>query len=266
MKKSDSQYSVLERIKCCLRKLRMMYKAKRKFHQDMVQYNCTDEEKNFKITKKNLYPRYQDIYKNAGEENESELDEHYFLQDIYMASKIHSNAPSIHYDIGSRIGGFIAHLISASTIEKIIMIDIRPFFIKLPRFYFRRADATNLRGIAENSIQSLSSLHAVEHFGLGRYGDNVDPQAWRKALKSIQRVMGPGGYFYLSVPVGPQNKLCFIAHRIFRPSLIIETLDKMELLSFAYIHNWKVIEVDIKKNLDNIVHEYDCGMFIFKKR
>lgn len=118
-----------------------------------------------------------------------------------MAKKIIHKQPNEHYDIGSRVDGFIAHLLSGLD-AKITIIDIRPLSIQVPNLKFIQANATNLDGIEDNSIESLSSLHAVEHFGLGRYGDPIDPDACFKAMESLQRVVKQNGILYFSVPIG----------------------------------------------------------------
>lgn len=100
--------------------------------------------------------------------------------------------------------------------------------------YFQ-SDATNLENIADSSIESLSALCSVEHFGLGRYGDKIDPQGWESALLAFQRVLKRGGRLYFSVPVGKINKVCFNAHRVFKPEIIIETLNLCDLAEFSYI-------------------------------
>ena len=97
----------------------------------------------------------------------------------------------------------------------VTMIDIRPLPEKIEGLKFIQADATNLDGIADNSIKSLSSLCAPEHFGLGRYGDPIAPDACFKAMKSMQRVLQRGGYLYCAVPVGETSCVAFNAHRIF---------------------------------------------------
>lgn len=104
-----------------------------------------------------------------------------------------------------------------------------------------QADATNLENIADESIESISALCSVEHFGLGRYGDTIQPDAWECALKAFQRVLQKGGRLYFSVPVGQISKVCFNAHRVFRPELIIDTLDKMDIEEFSYIDGFGTI-------------------------
>lgn len=82
----------------------------------------------------------------------------------------------------------------------------------------------------------------MEHFGLGRYGDTIDPDAHIKALKAFQRVLKPGGKLYLSVPVGKTNKICFNAHRIYRPQTIISILDLMQVIEMSYVYGFDTIK------------------------
>lgn len=65
-----------------------------------------------------------------------------------------------------------------------------------------------------NYCDSISSLHAIEHFGLGRYGDPIDYFGYLKALQNIAKIVKTGGTFYFSVPIGPQ-RIEFNAHRVF---------------------------------------------------
>ena len=231
--------------------------------KDAIKYNRKNSSHEFPFHLRNIRYIFSDIVMNAGT-----VDSHYFLQDIYMAKKVAENHPTLHYDIGSRVDGFIGHLLCNSDIEKVIMIDIRPFPIKIDKLEFMQGDAMNFDTVSDNSIDSLSSLHAVEHFGLGRYGDPIDPNGWKKSLLEIQKKMKAGGLFYFSVPVGREQKVCFNAHRVFNPHTIINTLYNMELLSFSYIHNLQVNDVPLSKicNIADELGNYDCGMFVFKKR
>ncbi len=148
------------------------------------------------------------------------------------------------------------------------MIDIRPFPIQVDGLSFVQGDAMDLSTIENESIESLSSLHAIEHFGLGRYGDPIDPNGWKKGLKSIQMKISRGGVFYLALPVGNKNRLCFNAHRIFLPELVIQTLDEMELVSFSYIQDYTIYSVPVEdmKNIRSCLGKYDCGLFVFRKK
>jgi hypothetical protein len=47
------------------------------------------------------------------------------------------------------------------------------------------------------------SFSSIEHSGLGRYGDVVDPFADLKAMQQISCILKVGGLFFLGIPVGP---------------------------------------------------------------
>lgn len=218
----------------------------------------------------------------------------YFFQDMWAAREIfRSNVKSV-FDIGSRVDGYVAHLLSMEV--QVTLLDIRPLPKKVEGINFIQADAMDLSNIPDNSIETLSSLCALEHFGLGRYGDPVDYNGWKKALHAIKRKIKVGGTFYLSVPVGNEDRVQFNAHRIFKPITIInEMLPELELHEFSYIDvgNARIVTclkgggfnsyVDIpssqlviclKKGCDTDVLEYvtknqlgkiRTGLFTFKK-
>lgn len=118
----------------------------------------------------------------------------------------------------------------------VTLLDIRPLPKKIEGVDFIQADATDLSNIPDNSIETLSSLCALEHFGLGRYGDPIDYNGWKKSLHAIKRKLKAGGTFYLAVPVGNEERVQFNAHRIFKPATIINELTpELELYEFSYI-------------------------------
>ena len=195
------------------------------------------------------------------------IDRHYFLQDIYMAQKVRDNNPENHYDIGSRVDGFISHLLCDNI--PVTMIDIRPLPQQVEGLTFIQSDATSLTNFDDSSIGSLSTLHAIEHFGLSRYGDSLDIEACKKAMKEIQRVIKENGFLYFSVPISKDSGIVYNSHRVFKPSYILEQFDKLVLISFAFIHDYSVSEYYGEEALrviaSNEFDEYDCGMFVFTK-
>lgn len=103
---------------------------------------------------------------------------------------------------------------------------------------------------------------------MGRWGDLIDPQAWYKGLKSMQRVTKSGGKVYIAVPVG-KERLEFNARRVFYPTTIADTMDEMELEEFSVA---ETNNLSFVKNCD--LHKYDehertaqiLGCFCFRKR
>ncbi|MCB2106645.1 MAG: DUF268 domain-containing protein [Rhodobacteraceae bacterium] len=74
------------------------------------------------------------------------------------------------------------------------------------------------------SFDAALSLNAIEHFGLGRYGDEFDPEADIKSFREWRRVVRPGGHIIFSTTVNSQGPaVAFNAHRVYSYAQI-ETL------------------------------------------
>jgi len=86
-----------------------------------------------------------------------------------VARKIFHNNPKKHIDIGSRQDGFVAHVASFREIK---LLDIRPQSSVVKNISFKQAYLTQSSFQLINCSDSISSLHAIEHFGLGRYNDS----------------------------------------------------------------------------------------------
>ncbi|HWF86112.1 MAG TPA: DUF268 domain-containing protein [Vicinamibacterales bacterium] len=128
---------------------------------------------------------------------------------------------------------------------------------------FARGDLTNLAGLPTASVASLSCLHTIEHVGLGRYGDAIDPDGWSKALRELVRVLQAGGRLYLSVPIGAE-RLVFNAHRYFSPRTILDALPELRLQRFDAVDDAGDLRVDAP--LDGFDAARDsCGIFELTK-
>ncbi len=188
----------------------------------------------------------------------------YFFQDLWAAKLIIKSKVKAHFDIGSRLDGFIAHLLAADI--NVTMIDIREFPGEVEHLNTIVDDATSLQQIQDESIESMSALCSLEHFGLGRYGDAIDPEACFKCFDNIQRKLKVGGRLYISVPIG-KERVEFNAHRVFYASTVIECFQGLSLEEFSCTAQGKIeYNADIHK-YDNDSHngEYRYGLFSFKK-
>lgn len=190
---------------------------------------------------------------------------HYFHQDLLVASAIHHHAPSRHIDIGSRLDGFVAHVASFRRIE---VMDVRHLQdTGHPNIAFLRADLMDPASASHACTDSLSCLHAIEHFGLGRYGDPLDPAGHLKGFRNMVRMVAPGGRFYISFPVGRETIVHFNAHRVFHPEEILSWpgSEQLNLVRFDLVDdkgklrrraNWA----------DAVALRYGCGIYTFEKR
>ncbi len=188
----------------------------------------------------------------------------YFWQDLLVARMIFSAKPHRHVDIGSRIDGFVAHVAAFREIE---VFDIRPIHASIPGVIFRQEDLMQSFFAMSDYCDSLSCLHALEHFGLGRYGDPLDPDGFSKGLANMSGLLKSGGILYLSVPLGI-DRVEFNANRVFDPQRIIDLArgNSLELSALSIIQEGRVMEAPMKDLSKLASQRYALGIFTFRKR
>jgi SAM-dependent methyltransferase len=157
------------------------------------------------------------------------FDAHYFYQGAWLARRLAIAKPARHVDIGSSV--LTISMLSAQV--ETVFLDYRPLQARLSGCLSVAGDVTRLP-FADGSVASLSCLHVIEHIGLGRYGDPIDPLGSQRALAELVRVLADGGQLYLSVPVG-RERVCFNAHRVFSPASIVAMAQPLELVAFGFV-------------------------------
>ncbi len=165
----------------------------------------------------------------------------YFLQDQRVAHLIHEECPRRHVDVGSRLDGFIGNL---AIFREVDVIDIRPQPTPVRNVTFHQLDL--MEELPQEWVRctdSLSCLHTIEHFGLGRYGDPIDATGHLKGLAQLKQMVAPGGRLYLSAPIGTQ-RVEFNAHRVFAAST----------LTGWFADGWEIEHFDVIDD-DNRIHE-----------
>jgi len=190
---------------------------------------------------------------------------HYFYQDLIVASYIFKHKPLKHVDIGSRLDGFVSHVASFREIE---VFDIRDNKINHKNIKFNKLDLNNINKELENYTDSLSCLHTIEHFGLGRYGDLIDPNGYKKGLENLYRILKKNGLLYISIPISKKTKVVFNSERIFHPLDILEwnTELGLNLERFDYIDDDENIFYDVNLFQLDINHLINgCGIYTFIK-
>jgi hypothetical protein len=214
--------------------------------------------KNFPV---NFYPILDDKVEQSGT-----ASGHYFHQDLLVAQLIFKNTPEVHVDVGSRVDGFVSNVAS---FRRVVVMDIRNLDVNIDNIEFMQADMMKLDKKLHKYCDSLSSLHALEHFGLGRYGDPIDVNGYIKGFNNMATMVKKEGRLYLSVPIGPQ-RVEFNAHRVFNIKTIINLYkDQFTLLSFSYVNDAGDLFQDQTLSIDNVNNNfncyYGCGIFEMKK-
>ncbi len=187
------------------------------------------------------------------------FDPHYFYQSAWCARKIAAARPEKHVDVASQIN-LIAPLSAFVPVE---FIDYRPLNVKLNNLISRGGTITALP-FADRTVLSLSCLHVIEHIGLGRYGDEIDPDGNRKACKELQRILSLNGDLYLSTPVGSE-RVMFNAHRVHSVRTICGFFDELELVSFSCVDDDGVFRENCSPEITERF-SYGVGLFHFTRK
>ena len=135
------------------------------------------------------FPMLDERFKEGGSANG-----HYFHQDLLVAQRIFEIKPITHLDIGSRVDGFVAHVASFRKIE---VLDLRSIQTEVENISFKTADLMKVDDTLLNYCDSLSCLHALEHFGLGRYNDPIKFDGYLDGLDSMHKILKQRGKFFL---------------------------------------------------------------------
>jgi hypothetical protein len=198
------------------------------FTADLLKYKSTSKENRLQIL-----PVFSDKHASSGN-----ADGHYFWQDLICAKWIFEDSPGNHLDVGSRIDGFIAHLLTFMNVHQ---IDVRMNPTQIEGLTTVVADLT--RNFQESKVKysSVSSLHSLEHFGLGRYGDTLNPVGHELGLINLSSFVSSGGFLYVSYPVG-DGVVQFNSQRLLPADWATKILKDFSLLQFVAIP-WRGIPV-----------------------
>lgn len=189
------------------------------------------------------------------------FDRHYVYHCAWAVRVLSQLRPERHVDISSSL--YFASIVSAFI--PIDFYDYRPSALSLSCLNTGKADLISLH-FPDRSIPSISCMHVVEHIGLGRYGDSIDPDGDLKAISELQRVLAVGGSLLYVVPVG-RPRVCFNAHRIYSYHQVRNQFSGLRLVQFALIpdsetHGGLIVDAD-ESIADQ--QEYGCGCFWFQR-
>jgi SAM-dependent methyltransferase len=188
--------------------------------------------------------------------NATMFDAHYIYHPAWAARIVRQIKPTLHVDISSSLS--FCSLLSAFI--PVNFYDYRPVELNLSDLRSQQADLIHLPFESE-SIESLSCMHVVEHIGLGRYGDSLDPEGDLKAIAELKRVLKPGGSLLFVTPVG-QPHITFNAHRIYSYNQIISYFIGLDIKQFALVDDNGKFMVNAPPEHANR-QNYGCGCWWF---
>lgn len=216
------------------------------------------------IEYKSRYKGSLELFPILGEDtSNTDFDRHYIYHTAWAARKVKEINPKYHVDISSSL--YFSSIVSAFV--PVRFYDYRPADLKLSNHVSEHADLTKLY-FKSNSIHSLSCMHTIEHIGLGRYGDELDPKGDVKAIKELKRVVAPGGNLLFVVPIGNKNIVMFNAHRIYTVSKVLEYFKDFRLKEFVLIPEKSGDGGLVQNPSQELLNKqkYACGCFWFQKK
>jgi SAM-dependent methyltransferase len=134
--------------------------------------------------------------------------------------------PQMIHDIGSHRGW----IIGLGAAYNVTSLDVREPPIRLASETFSLGRAEALPWPAA-SVECLVSLHSIEHFGLGAYGDALEPEGDRLAAREIARVIKPGGELILTTTItGGAPFTAFNVHRVYDRAALHRMFAEFEIV------------------------------------
>ena len=190
-----------------------------------------------------------------------DYDRHYIYHTAWAARILAETGPKLHIDISSSL----YFVVQASAFIPFRYYDYRPADLRLNNLSAEAADLLRLP-FPDRSIKSLSCLSVVEHIGLGRYGDPIDPTGDIKACKELSRVLAVGGSLLFVVPVG-KPRVEFNAHRIYSYDQVVVQFPELVLKEFTLIPD-RHEDGHLIKNATREMADaqlFGCGCFWFQR-
>jgi SAM-dependent methyltransferase len=226
--------------------------------RDLITYKSKEGSKRFSTKIRDIYPCVRDKTVTTG------FDRHYVYHTSWAARVVREINPKYHVDISSSL--YFSGILSAFI--PVHFYDYRPAKLILSDLESKHGDLHHLP-FENNSIESISCMHTIEHIGLGRYGDPIDANGDMKAIKELKRVVAKNGNLLIVVPVG-KPKIEFNAHRIYSYEQIISYIidDDFSLKEFSFIPEFES-EGGLERNAnpDKVKNaKYACGCFWFVKK
>ena len=176
-----------------------------RFLSELNKYRRLEQKLAGKLVPLRFYPCLNDC------QQEQSAHDYYFYQDCWAARQVFREQPDWGVDVGSTV--LLVGILSQFV--KWISVDIRPIKSELEGLDCKAGSVLALP-FKDNEVPCLTTMCVLEHIGLGRYGDPLNPNGTNEAVQEIRRVIAPGGIVIFSVPIGMEELVEFNANRRFR--------------------------------------------------
>jgi SAM-dependent methyltransferase len=228
-------------------------KRKQHFQHQLKTFTAMGGEKRFSLKEEDQWLCLDDATTQTG------FDHHYIYHPAWAARIVKQINPQKHIDISSAL----AFCSIVSAFIPVEFYDYRPAPLTLSNLKSGEADLCKLFFETE-SVESISCMHTIEHVGLGRYGDPIDPDGDVKAINELKRVVKKNGHLIFVTPVGAP-RIQFNAHRIYSYEMVMELFAGFELKDFSLVlDNGDFLSPSNPELVKQ--QRYGCGCFWFSKK
>ena len=138
-------------------------------------------------------------------------------------------------DVGCGTG--VLSLAAAGMGGHVLAIDLMPqqFSCPFAGFDFRMADVSALNA-SDGPFDVVINCSTIEHVGLGgRYNSRDAPDGDLDAMERLARLMRPGGYMLLTLPVG-QDAVFRPLHRVYGGDRLPRIIGAFRVIEEQYFH------------------------------
>ncbi len=185
---------------------------------------------------------------------------------------------SKYFPSGSRVidiasGSGLLPLFLAALGYNAVHQDIHPCTFEYTGLENVSCDVLDLpQSLALESVDAVTLICALEHFGLGRYGDRLDGAADFKAIDGIAEILKPGGGVVVTVPFGPPA-LVFNTHRVYDYERLQKAFTKFEIVEEEYLlwPDWRSVTREQAEDIELVSvgkrpgKNYSLAMWFLRK-
>jgi len=163
-------------------------------------------------------------------------------------------------DFGCSESPLSLHL--ASLGYQVVGVDLRPYPFQHRNLQFIQRDLLKV-GFPEGEFDAVIAVSAIEHCGLGAYGDRRHDEGDNAIVREIFRILRPRGRFLITVPYGREGETSW--YRVYdRKSLetLLRPFDIVKAEYYVGLHRneWRPVTQEELEGVDSVGPGFSQGV------
>ncbi|VDN52731.1 unnamed protein product [Dracunculus medinensis] len=184
------------------------------------------------------------LYKSYGDEGKA----------VHVATKAFSVQDKVGLVIGS-ISPWVEVMCLRNGAKKVITVDYYNLTIRHPQmqYYHALQLAKNWANYSE-AFDFIVTFSSIEHSGLGRFGDPIDPLGDIREMRKIRCLLNNNGFLFLGIPIGV-DRIHFNADRVYGQIRLAMLLEGFKIIGI-FLHE-EIVE------MKNIKFGFEPRQYLF---